>query len=111
MPAAMPIRKADANTAGTSHHCAHGILSDLDASVLKYGSRIQANISPSTNEKKLYNNDSAKNCWIKLLRCEPTTLRKPTSLARLADLAVERLIKLIHAITKIKPATAPNRQI
>src|SRR3954468_3733579 len=55
--------------------------------------------------------DSVKNWLIRLLRREPTTFRKPTSLALLADLAVERLIKFIQAIIKIKPATAPKSQI
>src|SRR6185295_53638 len=84
------------------------MVNDLADKVLKYGSRAQASNSPSTNERKLKSKDSVRNCCTRLLLCEPTTFRSPTSLARLADLAVERLIKLIQAIIRIKQAMAPN---
>ena len=48
--------------------------------------------------------DSVKNCRIKLLLRAPTTLRMPTSRARLAERAVARFIKLMQAITKTKIA-------
>ncbi|MBA7635218.1 hypothetical protein ES703_42819 [subsurface metagenome] len=53
--------------------------------------------------------DSLKNCFISWLLCEPKTFLIPTSLARLADLAVERFIKLKHAINKTKSAIAENK--
>src|SRR5665213_1281839 len=96
---------------GSSHHSPQGMVSDFEASVLKYGSTSQASSKPITNEKQLYSSDSVKNCLIKPLRWEPTTLRKPTSLALLADFAVARFTKLIQAIMRIKAATPPNNQI
>src|SRR5215475_3733254 len=49
---------------------------------------------------------SARNCFINCFFSEPKTLRMPTSLARFADCAVERFIKLTQASTIINKATA-----
>ena len=50
--------------------------------------------------------DSSMNWLVILFDADPRVLRIPTSLARLADLAVARFIKLIHAITMMKIAIA-----
>jgi len=50
--------------------------------------------------------DSLINCLNKLPIFAPNTFLTPTSNERLADFAVERLIKLIHAIINIRMATA-----
>src|SRR5512138_1147159 len=50
-------------------------------------------------ERTVVKIDSVRNCLIKNLSSEPTTLRMPTSFALLADLAVERFIKLMQAST------------
>ncbi len=42
-------------------------------------------------------------------RLDPMTLRIPTSLARLEERAVKRLIKFMQAINKIKVAAIPNK--
>ena len=63
----------------------------------------------NANETKLKSADSVRNCFMRLILCDPTTFRNPTSLARFADFAVERLIKLIQAIEIIKIAIAMSR--
>src|SRR5215472_11561987 len=93
---------------GNNHHTVHGTLNDFAASLLKYGSNNIAMIKLNANESTLYCNDSVRNCLTRLIRCEPTTFLNPTSFARFADFAVERFMKLIHAITRIKMAIAPN---
>src|ERR1700754_1959704 len=108
MPARTPETKANPRKTGSSHNCSQGIVNDLDASVLKYGNNSHASNRPITNEIPLYNIDSVKNCLTKPPRCEPTTLRNPTSLALLADFAVVRFTKLIQAIRRINAATPPN---
>src|SRR5665213_128869 len=65
---------------------------------------------PRAKERKLYSKDSVRNCFTRLLRDDPITFLSPTSFALLADLAVERLIKLIQAIIRMKQAMAPNSQ-
>ena len=73
--------------------------------LLKAG-RVSSTISnPSINAKKLTRIDSERNCEINLFFPEPTTFRRPTSLALVADLAVARFIKLIQAIKRIRTAT------
>src|SRR5687768_15769255 len=57
-------------------------------------------------DRTVVNMDSVKNCLINDLFSEPTTLRIPTSFARLADLAVERFMKLIQASINTNKATA-----
>src|ERR1700733_152707 len=107
----MPTIKAESTITGNSHHWPQGMDRDLEASVLKYGSNSQASSKPITKERQLYSSDSVKNCLIKLLRYEPTTLRKPTSLARFADLAVARFTKLMQAMMRMNAATPPNNHI
>ncbi len=106
----MPMPAADPTSMGISHGADHGMASDFADSTLKYGSSTTANRIASEKERKLNNKDSVRNCQTRLPLSEPTTLRRPTSLARLADLAVDRLMKLMHARIKIKMATAPNSQ-
>ncbi|ULT27429.1 hypothetical protein KUH03_12150 [Sphingobacterium sp. E70] len=45
---------------------------------------------------------------IKVLRLDPMVLRIPISLARVAALAVDRLTKLMHAISRMKNAIPAN---
>ncbi len=52
--------------------------------------------------------DSAINCATRLKRFDPTLLRIPTSRARRSDLAVDRFMKLIHAMMMIKTAIRLN---
>ena len=93
----LPTHNAETNIKGRNHQNAHGITIFLPAISLKAGSNAQANIRPSINEIRLKRRDSIKNCATRLLLNAPTVFRKPTSLALLADFAVERLIKLIMA--------------
>src|SRR6476620_7037439 len=53
---------------------------------------------------KLISNDSPRNCLIRELFSAPNTLRIPTSPERFEDLAVERFMKLIQAISKVNRA-------
>ena len=76
---------------------------ELNAGNKRYNKQTESNIA-----KKAKSNASPKNCAIRLLRVEPTTFLNPTSFARLADFAVDRFMKLIHAITRINTAIAPN---
>ena len=46
--------------------------------------------------------DSARNCHISFLRDDPKTLRKPTLASRLVDLAVDKFMKFIPAMRRIK---------
>src|SRR5215212_3067849 len=62
--------------------------------------------SASVMERKLYIKDSVINWKMRRDLNAPTVFRTPTSFARLADLAVERFIKLMHAIRIIKAAMA-----
>ena len=87
---------------GNSHHSVHGKTTIFPISVLKYGTSSHASNKASIKEKKLYTNDSVKNCLIRLLRREPTTFLMPTSLALPADLAVERLMKLMQAMIRME---------
>jgi hypothetical protein len=59
--------------------------------------------------KELIRIDSARNCLIRWLLDEPNTFRTPTSLALLADLAVDKFIKLIHASVRISKAIPLNK--
>src|SRR5690606_27031678 len=109
-PASIPIIKAEPKISIKNQPFAHGKFKTFPARVLNKGNANQEITSPKTKERKLKSIDSVRNWVINPLRCEPTTLRKPTSFARLADFAVERLTKLMHAIKRMKPATAPNNQ-
>ncbi len=59
-----------------------------------------------TKDRKQAISDSTRNWAIKLFFRLPNTFRTPTSFARLAEQAVERFIKLMQAINKIKIAMA-----
>ena len=48
--------------------------------------------------------DSERNCTIRYLRGEPNTFRTPTSRARLAERAVDRFMKLMHANSNMNMA-------
>src|SRR5690242_8337013 len=55
-------------------------------------------------------NDSQKNCEINCFLFEPNVFLMPTSFARFSLLAVERFIKLMHAINKIITAMMENNR-
>ncbi len=57
---------------------------------------------------RITNGQPIKNWRIKSPLKDPATFRTPISLARLADLAVNKLIKLMQANSKINNAIAPN---
>src|SRR5688500_11412852 len=110
MPANNPTTIAAPIVKGNSHHACHGKLSDLADKVLNQGRNTQANTNPNKNDNKLKRKDSVKNCLTRFKRKEPTTFLNPTSFARFADLAMDRLIKLMQTILNIKTAMAPNNQ-
>src|SRR5688572_11163575 len=85
-----------------------GNLMSLAANWLKKGSIDQASTRPSARAIVLIKIDSVRNCFTRLAFNEPNTLRTPTSLARLADRAVDRFIKFTQAISKMKNAMAEN---
>ena len=71
---------------------------------LNKGSKSHAIITAAAVATNVTSSDSVKNCAIKLLRGEPSTLRTPTSRARLEERAVDKFIKLTQAIRRIKQA-------
>src|SRR5665213_4423541 len=101
--------KANKTSEGNNHHSFHGKLSCSPAALLNIGNTMIAMIVPIKHEKKLYNNDSVRNCLMRLLLDEPTTFLTPTSFARLAERAVERFKKFIQANSKMKAAIAANK--
>ena len=80
----------------------------LPARLLKYGIKNSTTIIASAAEIKLIIVDSERNWKIRSFRVEPTTFLTPTSLARFADRAVERLTKLIQAKRRINNPMAEN---
>src|SRR5690349_6827188 len=52
--------------------------------------------------------DSPRNCLISDCLSAPNTFLTPTSAERLEDLAVDKFMKLIHAINKVNNATEPK---
>src|SRR6266542_1814670 len=57
-----------------------------------------------TNNKILISNDSPRNCLTNDCFFAPSTLRIPTSAERFEERAVDKFIKLIHAINKVNKA-------
>ena len=93
---------------GGSAYLAHaltGMESCFPDRRLNAGKKTAARHTPMTDENKVSNIASPINCLISVHSSAPTTFRTPTSLARPTDRAVERFIKLIHAISRIKKAT------
>src|SRR4030095_8253255 len=74
----------------------------------KAGSRSFVMASASTNAIVLINNDSPRNCFINELFSAPNTCRTPTSDERLEERAVDRFIKLMHAISRVNKAIEPR---
>ena len=72
--------------------------------LLYSGIRASTSIKAITRLVKLIITDSKRNWVMSDFLSEPKVLRIPTSLALSADLAVDRLIKLIHAITRMNKA-------
>ncbi len=58
--------------------------------------------------KKLIKVDSNRNCQISDFFSEPKVLRIPTSFALSTERAVDRLMKFIQAIARIKAAITLN---
>src|SRR6266446_6941886 len=61
-------------------------------------------INEITTESAVRINVSHKNCSIRFLRLQPNTLRTPISFALCNDCAVDKLMKLTAAISKINSA-------
>src|SRR5690606_7649295 len=102
--------RAAANSVGRNHQAVHGISMAFPAMALKVGSRTQAKTRARTKEIRLYSRDSMRNCPIKLDLWAPMVFLRPTSLARLADLAVDRLMKLMMAKSRTKTTMAEKSQ-
>src|SRR6185312_12684702 len=95
------------NNTGTAHATTGGVISNcLPDNWLKAGNNRHAAATATKAAIKVTKTDSARNWMIRYLRGEPSTLRTPTSRARLADRAVERFMKLTQAISKINAAIA-----
>src|SRR5690349_5782093 len=77
----------------------NGMLISLLISVLKAGNATWTNNTQKNAAIVVTNTDSTRNCRIKDFLCDPIAFLIPTSLALFSDLAVVRLIKLMHAIS------------
>lgn len=77
----------------------------LSAKVLNTGMTIWNRATARNRANTDIRIDSPRNCLISCRRFAPTTLRRPTSLARPADRAVAIFIKLMQAINSMKSAT------
>src|SRR4030095_6432425 len=80
----------------------------LPVSWLNGGSKSQTIRTAKTMASKVSIIDSDRNCKMSCLRLAPTTFFIPTSFIRLEAFAVERFMKLMQAITKIKMAIREN---
>src|SRR5258708_34743799 len=81
----------------------------LTAIWLNSGINNQANPTAIIVDTIVIRIDSVKNWNTRYLRAEPNTLRTPTSLARLDERAVDRFMKLTHAISNIIKPISENR--
>src|SRR5690606_17327419 len=104
----MAMNKPKTTRDGMKYQVAHGKTKDLPAMLLKKGSRSTAKNKANTIEIPLYKKDSVMNWMTSAPRSEPMVFRIPTSFARAAALAVDRLIKLIMAIININAAIPPK---
>ena len=68
-------------------------------------------IDATINARIFTKNDSNMNCKNNCFADAPITFLKPTSLDRSIDFAVDKLIKLIHAISKINAPINDNIKI
>src|SRR6202012_6150632 len=75
---------------------------------LKYGNKRYTNPKASSMEKSVSITDSTRNWVISHSLSDPITLRIPTSFERRAELAVDRLVKLMQASSRINTANAPK---
>src|SRR5688572_20338387 len=87
---------------------AKGMLSELPVSALNEGKACCTKSMENEKAIKTINTDSTKNCAINWLRCEPIAFLTPTSLARFAERAVDKFIKLMHAINNTNIPILPN---
>src|SRR6266487_301166 len=71
---------------------------------LKAGNKSSTKTIAKIKAIKLISTDSPRNCATKDFFSAPSTLRIPTSDERLEERAVERFMKLIHAINKVNIA-------
>src|SRR3569833_2832916 len=103
----MPTTITITNSDGINHLKICAVITiSLPDNWLKSGSNAQASSRAITVEASVTSADSDKNCATRYPRGEPKTLRTPTSRARLADLAVERFMKLTQASISTKMAMA-----
>src|ERR1700743_474734 len=73
---------------------------------LNRGSSAQATVTARMAPASVTITDSVRNWAMRYLRGEPSTFLTPTSLARLAERAVDRFMKLIQARSRMKGAMA-----
>src|SRR6218665_2543902 len=109
MPASKPATRAISTSipiAPGERNCTKEI--SLSASLFKKGKPKYTRNKATANERKDINTDYTKNWAINCFRPETSTLRTPTSLERLMEPAVDRLVKFAQASNKIKRASAPN---
>ena len=107
VPANKPTTSGSAIRKTRYFGCSRSEISNSFADkLLNHGRHSQAIPMARTVDITVVKIDSVKNCLISDFFSEPTTLRIPTSFARLADLAVERFIKLIQASINTNKATA-----
>src|SRR6056297_4203991 len=100
------MKRAATNNSGANHQSDQGSAMLLAAISLNIGSNTHASAIPNTKEMILKTTDSVRNWFTRLFLKAPIVFLSPTSLALLADLAVERLIKLIMAKSNTKAAIA-----
>src|ERR1700722_975070 len=78
----------------------------LPDSVLNTGRRAHARNKARVAPAIVTMTDSVRNWATRYFRGDPSTFLMPTSLARLADRAVDRFMKLIQAINRMNKAMA-----
>src|SRR6056297_328221 len=104
------MKMAETNNNGANHQSDQGSTMLLEAISLNVGSNAHASAIPNTKEMMLKTTDSVRNWFTRLFLKAPIVFLSPTSLALLADFAVERLMKLIIAKSNTKMAMAANNQ-
>src|SRR6185312_104088 len=77
---------------------------------LNDGNNKETVIIARTKAMNVKMNDSQKNCTINCFLFDPSVFLMPTSFARFSLLAVERFMKLIHAINKMIIAMMENKR-
>jgi len=104
-PAARPVAMATVTTRPISHGVKVRVESVTDE---KAGSRMTTSRNARTIAIRDSTRDSPRNWRINWPRSEPRVLRTPTSRARPVARAVDRFMKLMHAMTSTNRAITPR---